>query len=124
MLNSHVTASPGREHVPASERWVQTAAASELSFSPFLHGTRFKTGVSLLCKLSLVQGHKSWASHSPLPLSLSPPTASTAAAKETFAFSPQESEGRFLLQGVMQAHLSSDKVISTPGPQAKQIRTF
>lgn len=73
---------------------------------------------------SLVQGCKSWASHSPLPLSLSPPTVSTAAAKETFAFSPQESEGRFLLQGVMQAHLSSDKVISTPGPQAEQIRTF
>lgn len=29
-----------------------------------------------------------------------------------------------LLQGVVQADLSSDKVLSTPGPQAEQVRTF
>lgn len=69
MLNSIVAASPGRQHVPASESWVQTSAAPELSFPPFLPGTGSKTGVSLLCKLSLVQGCKSWASHSPLPQS-------------------------------------------------------
>lgn len=33
MLNSNVTASPGRQHVPASESWVQTTAAPEPSFS-------------------------------------------------------------------------------------------
>lgn len=72
MLNSNVIASPGGQHVPASESWVQTTAAPESSFSPFLRGTWFKTGVSLLCELSLVQGWKSWASHSPLPQSESP----------------------------------------------------
>lgn len=90
MLNSSVTASPGSQHVPASESWVQTAAAQEPAFSPFLHGTRLKTGVSLLCKLFLVQGYRAGL---PIPrcLSLSSPTNSTATAKKPFAFSPQES---------------------------------
>lgn len=69
MLNSTAAGSPGRQHVPASESWVQTSAAPGPSFSPFLRGTQLKTGVSLLCKLSILQECKSWASHSPLPQS-------------------------------------------------------
>lgn len=88
MLSSSVTASPGRQHVPASEIWVQTTAAPEPSFPPFLLSTWFKSGVSLLCELSLLQEWKSFAFPSAC---LSPPTASNTSARETFVFSAQES---------------------------------
>lgn len=62
--------------------------------SPFLHGMWFKTGVSLLCERDGRAGLPI-----PLCLSMSPPTASTPAARETFAFSPQQKLRKVIAAG-------------------------